>query len=211
MMDRQDRKTILSVAYGGLLVLCLLLGTKVVSLGPLATDGSQIPYALLLAIVAIVTETEGGRAARRLIYAGLAFQALAFSMIWLTLLLPFSEDADPARVAAFDILVGQNPRMILAGAVSYLITTTVIRKVQAALSRSRAMPLGRRSLVSNVTGQALDTLVYLGIAFYAIHPLAPLMAGQFITKTLIAVVIVPVVVRLGTEWLSGSGELTERN
>jgi len=36
------------------------------------------------------------------------------------------------------------------------------------------------------------------------------MAGQFITKTLIAVAIVPVVVRLGTEWLSGSGEITER-
>ena len=211
MTNITDRKSILTVAYGGLLVLCLLLGTKVVGLGPLATDGSQLPYALLLAIVAIVTEVQGEGAAKRLIYAGLGFQILALCMIWITLLLPFSQDADPARVEAFELLVGQNARMIVAGITSYLVVTTIIRKIQAALSRSNALTIGKRSVVSNVIGQAADTVIYLGIAFYAIHPLGPLMTGQFIVKATIGILLVPVLVRFGSQWLAGTGELPNRN
>ena len=210
MTDIRDRKTILCVAYGGLLVLCLLLGTKVVGLGPLATDGSQLPYAILLSIVAIVTEVQGEQAAKRLIYAGLGFQIAALSMIWLTLMLPFSPDSDPARVEAFGLLVGQNARMIIAGMVSYLIVTTIIRKVQAGLSKNTGLTIGKRSLASNVIGQAVDTVVYLGIAFYAIHPLVPLMTGQFIVKAAIAIIAVPVLVRYGSEWFAGTGEITDR-
>lgn len=210
MTDIRDRKTILTVAYGGLLILCLLLGTKVVSLGPFATDGSQLPYAMLLAIVAIVTEVQGGQQAKKLIYAGLGFQAVAFAMIWLTLLLPFSDDVDPRRAEAFKMLVSQNARMIIAGMTSYLIVTTIIRKIQSALSRSSSLTVGRRSLVSNIVGQAFDTVIYLGIAFYAIHPLAPLMTGQFITKVAIGVLLVPVLVRFGVHWLAGTGEIPQR-
>ncbi|WP_298842326.1 queuosine precursor transporter [uncultured Salinicola sp.] len=211
MTDMRDRKTILSVAYGGLLVLCLLLGTKVISLGPLAADGSQLPYALILSIVAIVTEVQGEKAAKRLIYAGLAFQVVALCMIGLTMAMPFSSDADPARVRAFELLVGQNARMIIAGMTSYLVVTTIIRKVQSALSRSNAMTLGKRSMASNLIGQAADTVVYLGIAFYAIHPLGPLMAGQFMVKAAIGILLVPVIVRFGSHWFAGTGELPNRN
>ena len=205
MTDMRDRKTILSVTYGGLLVLCLLLGTKVISLGPLAADGSQLPYALILSIVAIVTEVQGEKAAKRLIYAGLAFQVV------FTMAMPFSSDADPARVRAFELLVGQNARMIIAGMTSYLVVTTIIRKAQSALSRSNAMTLGKRSMASNLIGQAADTVVYLGIAFYAIHPLGPLMAGQFMVKAAIGILLVPVIVRFGSHWFAGTGELPNRN
>ena len=209
MTDMRDRKTILSVTYGGLLVLCLLLGTKVISLGPLAADGSQLPYALILSIVAIVTEVQGEKAAKRLIYAGLAFQVVALCMIGFTMAMPFS--SDPARVRAFELLVGQNARMIIAGMTSYLVVTTIIRKAQSALSRSNAMTLGKRSMASNLIGQAADTVVYLGIAFYAIHPLGPLMAGQFMVKAAIGILLVPVIVRFGSHWFAGTGELPNRN
>ena len=210
MTDIRDRKTFITLAYGGLLILCLLLGTKVIDLGPVAADGSQLPYALLLALVAIVTEVEGSKSAQRLIYAGLVFQAIAFALIAITLALPFSDQADPERSKAFTLLVGQNTRMILAGITSYLIVTTIIRKVQFSLARKSSLTIGKRSLIANVTGQAFDTVIYLTIAFYAIHPLPPLMAGQFLVKTTIAILIVPFLVRFGAAWFAGNGEFPQQ-
>ena len=210
MTDIRDRKTFITLAYGGLLILCLLLGTKVIDLGPVAADGSQLPYALLLALVAIVTEVEGSKSAQRLIYAGLVFQAIAFALIAITLALPFSDQADPERSNAFTLLVGQNTRMILAGITSYLIVTTIIRKVQFSLAQKSSLTIGKRSLIANVTGQAFDTVIYLTIAFYAIHPLPTLMTGQFLVKTTIAILIVPFLVRFGTTWFAGNGEFPQQ-
>lgn len=207
MKTLQERKELVSIIYGGLLALCLILGTKVVDLGPFAFDGSQLPYALLLCCVGIVTEVEGRKSASALILKGLFFQAIAFSMIMLTLSLPVSEKMDPERARAFELLVGQNLRMIVAGFVSYLTVTYVISRLQSAMARKNYLTVGKRSAISNVIGQACDTLIYLSIAFYGIFPLIPLMTGQFLVKSVISISIVPIVVRLGTEWLRGTGEI----
>lgn len=205
----RERRTTLSVAYGGLLVLCLLLGTKVVSLGPFATDGSQLPYALILTCVAVVTEVQGRRAARRLILSGLGFQLAALAMIAFVLALPASPSADPDRIAAFDLIVGQNPRMIVAGIASYLTVTTLIGHLQRVLARA-GLGLTSRSIAANVLGQLVDTTIYVSIAFAGIFPLLPLMTGQFLVKAAIGVLLVPVLVRVGTEWLRGIGEFPDR-
>ena len=197
----------LTLAYGGLLILCLLLGTKVVDLGPFAFDGSQIPYALILCIVAIIAEIDGRKAALRLIGMGLAFQVFAFAMMSLTLSLPFSEKMSPDRVAAFDLLIGQNLRMVIAGMISYLVATFIIARLQAALSKRHFLSVAKRSGIANVTGQAFDTIIYLSIAFYGIFPLVPLMLGQFTIKACIAFLFVPLVVRFGAVWYSGTGEI----
>ena len=207
MNTRRDRRETLGLLYGGLLALCLLLGTKVIDLGPLAFDGSQLPYALILCIIAIVTEVDGRAAAKSIILKGLAFQAIAFSMITLTLSLPASESMEPMRAEAFQTLVGQNLRMIVAGVISYLTVTYLISRIQDVMSKAHFMTLGRRSAIANICGQAADTLIYLSIAFYAIFPLGPLMAGQFTVKAMIGILIVPIFVRFGTSWYAGKGEL----
>ena len=55
-----------------------------------------------------------------------------------------------------------------------------------------------RNNVSTMTSQALDTVIFITIAFYGVLPVVPLIIGQYIVKLLIAALDTPFI--YGLHW-----------
>src|SRR5689334_11994136 len=92
------------------------------------------------------------------------------------------------RDAAYAEILGQTPRIVVASFVAYLAgefaNSFVLAKLKIA---TRGRWLWMRTIGSTVVGQALDSGVFVSLAFAGIVPggvLARLIAGQWLFKVL---------------------------
>ena len=200
MTEQTSRKGSLRIAYGGLLILGMILGNKQIPIGIFAMDGGQIGYAIVLAIVAIVTETEGLKAARTLILQGLVLVAFCMALNVLIYTLPSAPQMMPERVQAFEIIAGQNTRLMVAGLISYFITTNITGLLQKLTASAPGISVAIRSSFANVAAQAVDAIVFVSLSFYGVFPLFALICGQFIAKMLLAFTLVPLAVKYGVRY-----------
>jgi queuosine precursor transporter len=134
----------------------------------------------------VLTEVWGYAAARRVIWLGFACNALMVAAIWLGGQLP------PAPFwtgdAAYAEILGQTPRIVAASFVAYLIGEFANSFVLAKLKiTTRGRWLWLRTIGSTIVGQALDTGVFVSLAFAGTVPpgvLAQIIAGQWLFKVL---------------------------
>ena len=110
---------IFALLYGGMTVLAGVLGNKQVALGPLAVEAGIFPFLMLVALSSAVAEYFSRETANKLVMFG--FIPLISSMLFiiLVLVLPAAKDMQPDRLAAFEMILGQSPRLMAAGIVSY--------------------------------------------------------------------------------------------
>ena len=121
------------------------------------------PLAYLLADV--LTEVYGFRAARRIILLGFACNVLAVVTIQLALRLP-AADFWAGNQEAYETILGTTWRIFVASLVAYLVGELTNSYV---LSRMKVATGGRflwsRTIGSSVVGQALDSTIFVTIAF----------------------------------------------
>lgn len=184
-----------SIFYGGMVCIAGVLGNKQVALGPLAVEAGIFAFLLLVVISSAIAELHGRHVANRLVQIG--FAPLVFSMLLavFVLALPPSPEMQPERLAAFDLMMSGTPRIWLAGIIAYGVSQTLNVTIFAALKgREGARLLWLRSAIAGVLSQVVDTLLFVGIAFYGVFPIAELLVGQMIAKVVLSAVLVPVLV-----------------
>ena len=134
----------------------------------------------------VLTEVWGYGAARRVIWLGFACNALMVAAIWLGGALPPAPfwKGDPAYAE----ILGHTPRIVAASFVAYLAgefaNAFVLAKLKIA---TRGRWLWVRTIGSTVVGQALDSGVFVTLAFAGTVPLdvlAQIVAGQWVFKVL---------------------------
>ena len=212
-----DRQAIGQIALVGLFVTALvtaqLTAAKVLAL-PLPTElpvvgatimlpGAALAYALTFFASDCYAELYGRHAAQVLVNVAFALNFVVLLLVWSTIQAP---GADPELSEAFTEALAPSVNIVLGSLLAYLVSQNwdviVFQKIREFTGRDQ---LWFRNLASTATSQAIDTVIFIGIAFYlaprlldvgpvlSTAALGGLIAGQYLLKLVIAVLDTPFV------------------
>jgi uncharacterized integral membrane protein (TIGR00697 family) len=182
----------LSIFYGGMVCIAGVLGNKQVGLGPLAVEAGIFAFLLLVVTSSSVAELHGRDTANRLVLIGFVPLIVSLLLSLAVLALPASPQMDPARLSAFETVMGGTPRIWLGGILAYGISTflnvTIFSRLKA---REGAGLLWLRAGIASVLSQVVDTLIFITVAFYGVFPIGELLLGQMLAKVVLSALLVP--------------------
>jgi uncharacterized integral membrane protein (TIGR00697 family) len=187
------------IFYGGMVCIAGVLGNKQVALGPLAVEAGIFAFLLLVITSSAVAELHGRSTANRLVLIGFVPLLVSLFLTLAVLGLPAAHDMDPARLGAFDTIMKGTPRIWLGGILAYgvstLLNVTIFSRLRGKGGGGGAI-LWLRSAVASALSQIVDTLIFIGIAFYGVFPIAELLMGQMLAKVVLSLILVPPLVQL---------------
>jgi queuosine precursor transporter len=141
----------------------------------------------------VLTEVYGFRRARQVIWLGFFCNLIAVLAIWVGGLLPAAPVWDGQ--GAYERILGYTPRLLFASFLAYLVgefaNSIVLSKMKVA---TNGRWLWSRTIGSTLIGQGLDSLVFVGVAFFGTVPPAVIISAivaQWIFKSLYEMAATP--------------------
>ncbi len=179
----------------GSLVISGVLASKIIALGEIYFPAGVLAYAVTFVITDTIGEVWGKKCAQQVVMAGLLTLIVAFLLIYLAVILPaapFWEEKE-----AFQRILGMKQgagRIIVASIIAY--TVSQYHDVWAfhfwrKITHKRHLWL--RNNASTVVSQAIDTCLFITLAFYGVIPILPLILGQYFIKICVALLDTPIV------------------
>jgi len=165
--------------------------SKPVSLGPVTVPSAVFIYALTFTLIDLINERLGKERARRVIYSTLAANLLLAAYCRLAIALPAASFYSDS--GAFASVLGSTPRIVAASLTAYLISSLIDTQIFAWWKEKVGGPKWVRVLVSNSISTAVDTAVFISIAFVGLMPVLGLMKGQYAVKMAITVMSLPLI------------------
>ena len=165
----------LTITFVVILLVSNLVAQKICRIGPLTLSGAQLLFPITYIFGDIFTEVYGYAASRRAIWMGFFASALLSVMGAIAVALPPAEGWK--NQVAFATVFGFIPRLVAASLVAYWageFTNSYIMAKMKLLTRGRW--LWTRTVGSTVTGQAVDTVIVVLIAFWGQAPARTLLA-----------------------------------
>ena len=182
---------IFSILYGGMTCIAGVLGNKLVALGPLAVEAGIFAFLILVVISSAVAELQGRETANRLVLYGFLPLVVSMVLIRLVLALPPAPFWPDGKREAFRLILDQSSRMMLAGMIAYGISQLLNVYIFTRLKRIGGALLWARSMVAGVLSQAIDTLIFITVAFYGVEPIELILPGQLLAKVVLSAILVP--------------------
>lgn len=184
---------VLTGLFVGVLILSNVLASKMVRLGPFVFDGGTLLFPLSYIFGDLLAEVYGYRESRKVIWTGFFALLLMSVNVWLVGALPADESWGFQR--DFENILMQMPRIALASVVAYFVgewsNSVVLSRMKVATGGKR---LWMRTVGSTVVGQALDSALFVSIAFAGLYPtgtLAVMFASNYLFKTAIEAAFTP--------------------
>ena len=185
---------ILTICFVVVLLVSNLIGPKVCQVGPLIISGAELLFPITYICGDIFTEVYGYAASRRAIWLGFGGMAL------LTFMGQFAVWMPPAPgwhdQEAFKTVFGLVPRFAVASLVAYwageFTNSYTLAKLKL-LTKGRF--LWTRTVGSTITGQFVDTVVIILIAYWGVLPgpkLAIMVASAYGIKVSYEVLATPI-------------------
>src|SRR5438105_4181771 len=178
------------ITCAALFVTCLLtantIATKLITVGGVVLTAGIVIFPLSYVLGDVLTEVWGYGAVRRVIWLGFACNAVMVAAIWIGGELPPAPFG--ASQFAYDEMLGFAPRLLVASFIAYLAgefaNAFVLAKLKIA---TRGRWLWMRTIGSTIVGQALDSGVFVTLAFAGTVPagvLVQIVGGQWVFKVL---------------------------
>lgn len=187
---------LIALLYGGMVILAGVVGNKQVDIGPLAIEAGIFPFLMLVAMSSAVSELYGQEMAKKIVLFGFVPLLLSIAIIFFINLLPASHEMDAQRLNSYETIMGQTWRLFAAGVVSYGISQMLNITIFNWLRKKEGRFAELRGAIAGVLSQIVDTLLFVSIAFYGVFPIAQLIAGQMIAKTVLSITLVPILMRI---------------
>ncbi len=195
---------VFALIYGGMTVIAGVLGFKQVALGPLAVESGIFAFLMLVVLSSTIAQVHGQAIANRLVFWGFLPLAGSALLVLLVLQLPPSANMPAENIAAFVRVLSQTPRIMAAGPVAYgvslLLNIWIFQKLRGTSGGSGTGALMVRGAVASALSQAIDTLIFVTLAFYGEFPIGSLIVGQMIAKVVLSLVLVPFLITLFVNW-----------
>ncbi len=188
-----------ALLYGGMTCIAGVLGFKQVALGPLAVESGIFAFLMLVVISSTVAQLYGAATANRMVRWGFLPLALSIVLIALVLQLPPAPTMPAENVSAFEQVLSQTPRIMAAGPVAYFVSLWLNVKIFSALRGSGdggGWWMMARAAIASALSQAVDTLIFITLAFYGEFPIGSLLLGQALAKVVLSIVLVPPLIAL---------------
>ena len=197
----------------GLYIACELIANvtavKPIVLGPLVVPAAVFIYALTFTLLDLVNERLGKFGARRVIATGFCANLLLAVYAQLTVWAPAPAffDGDPAVAR----VLGATPRVVVASLAAYLVSSLVDAEIfawwRARVGSFRWLPV----LASNAVSTAVDSAVFVTLAFAGVLPIGPLIVGQYVVKMGVTVLSLPLIYLIRRGPGRGRGWACERS
>ncbi|WP_338241605.1 queuosine precursor transporter [Aurantiacibacter hainanensis] len=186
---------VFAMLYGGMTVIAGVLAYKQFAIGPLIVESGILAFLLLVVISSAVSQLHGKATADRMVLWGFLPLAASIALIGLVLVLPPSPDMPTENLAAFERVHAQTPRIMAAGPVAYgislLLNVWIFDRLRGRAGEGSGFRLMARGAIASAISQAVDTLIFITLAFYGEFPIGGLLVGQAVTKVVLSFVLVP--------------------
>lgn len=177
-----------------ILIVSNVASSKILVLGPFTFDGGTILFPVSYIFGDILTEVYGYARARRVIWTGFVMTCLAALVFYVVGKLPAA--ADWGGQAAYDQILGIVPRIVLGSVVAFVAGEFANSYIMARMKvEMKGKQLWIRTIGSTLIGQALDTSIFVLIAFGGIFSpelLWLIMISNYIFKVGVEVIFTPV-------------------
>ncbi|MFA9414863.1 queuosine precursor transporter [Natrinema sp. HArc-T2] len=169
----------------------------------LVLPGAALAYALTFLASDCYTELYGRRAGQIVVNVGFGLNFIVLALVWSTIAAPA---ANSSSASQFATVLGASTNIVLGSLLAYIVSQNwdviVFHRIR---EYTGAEMLWLRNIASTASSQAIDTVIFVSVAF-AIAPailgvgavlptdvLLSLMVGQYLLKFLIALLDTPVV------------------
>jgi len=209
---------VFTLLYGGMTVLAGVLAFKQVRLWPsaLAVESGIFAFLLLVVISSTLSQLYGKTLANRIVWWGFLPLFIASVLMQLVLGLPASVEMAEGRaedLAAFERVHSTVWRVWAAGPAAYIVSLLLNVWIFDRLARSApgggsTLGIMVRGAIASALSQAIDSVIFITLAFYGLFPIADLMIGQILAKVTLSFVLVPFLITLGirtAQWLDMRG------
>ncbi|MBK8629506.1 MAG: queuosine precursor transporter [Sphingomonadales bacterium] len=174
-MTRHKLLLPITALFASTLLISNTLDTKIFALGGLELPAGIILFPLAYVFGDILTEVYGYATSRRTIWTGFACLILMVVFYEIARALPPSPSW-PGQ-PAFDSVFSHVPRIVLASIIAYLcgefVNSFVVAKFKV-LQNGKHMAL--RFVASTIAGQAIDTTLFVLVAFWGVLPTSVLLS-----------------------------------
>jgi len=183
----------ITAAFVAVLLISNIASTKIVDLGPFTFDGGTILFPLAYIFGDLLTEVYGYARARRVIWTGFLWTAVAAAVFALIDRLPAAPEYELS--AEFGAILGQTPRIVAGSLAAILAGEFVNSYVLARLKvRTGGRFLWARTMGSTLLGQGIDTAIFLLIAFGGVLSAAALrevFVSNYVFKVGVEIAFLP--------------------
>ena len=185
---------LIAASFVAVLLISNIASTKIVEMGPFTFDGGTVIFPLAYIFGDVLTEVYGYGRARRAIWTGFFWIAVAAGVFALIDALPAAPEYELSE--SFSAILGQTPRIVAGSLAAFVAGAFVNSFVLARLKvRTGGRHLWVRTIGSTVVGQAVDTAVFLAIAFGGVYSSAVLwdiFESNYVFKVGVEVVFTPI-------------------
>jgi uncharacterized integral membrane protein (TIGR00697 family) len=190
-MKVSHRFVILAALFVTCLITANIIAVKIVNLGPFILPAAIFVFPVSYIFGDVLTEVYGYRWARRVIWLGFFCNLVFVFFTWIGQILPSASFWDAQE--AYERILGYTPRLLAASFVGYLAGEFVNSFV---LSKMKLLTRGRwlwsRTIGSTILGQAVDTAIFITLAFIGTSSFVPIIIlYHWLAKVLIEVVATP--------------------
>ena len=179
---------VLATLFATCLLVANIIAVKLVSIGGWVIPAGVIAYPLTFLFTDVITELYGRRIASRVVWLGFGANILMVVLVFCGMLLPPAPfwEGQPA----YESILGMVPRIVLASMIAYLISQHHdVFAFHFWRKKTKARFLWLRNNASTMVSQALDTGIFITVAFWGLVPtgiLANMLVSQYIIKLAIA-------------------------
>lgn len=191
---RTGRVDALLALYVTLSVAASLLASKTIEfdlgVGTFFAPGAVLIFSVTFLLTDIVNEKFGRGEVLRMIW--LAFFAQIAFVIFSYLVLAAKGAPFFTNQAAFETVLGAVPRLVVAGLIAFLVSESLDAYVfHWVREKTGGRHLWMRNVFSSLPAMAVDSVVFVVLAFWGVMPLMPLITGLIVTKWLVGIVDIP--------------------
>ncbi|MFD1598622.1 queuosine precursor transporter [Halobellus rarus] len=165
--------------------------------------GAALAYALTFFASDCYSELYGRRAAQVMVNVGFAMNFVLLALVWSTILAPA---ANPEAAGQYRAVLAPGTNIVIGSLLAYIVSQNwdvlVFHRIRDVTGASM---LWLRNIVSTATSQAIDTVLFVAVAFYVaprvlglgdplpVSVILSLIVGQYLLKLLIALIDTPFV------------------
>ena len=202
---------ILMTVYAGLLLVSNIIANKVIMPFGVVLPAAVCLYPICWVISDIMTECYGVRLSMMAIKTNAIlnlFASIIFILVCMIPAAPFYEHSE-----AFNTILGNTPRIVIASLISYFLGDTV-NSYSLSFFKAKLHDISLcntfffRAIVSSMFGQIFDTMGFIAMAFYGTMPnevLFMMMAYQYTVKIIYEIICFPLTRAVVNWWKKVEG------
>lgn len=184
----------ITASFVAVLIISNIASTKIVDLGWFTFDGGTVLFPLAYIFGDVLTEVYGYARSRRVIWTG--FFWLVVMAVVLTIVDRLPAASDYALNDEFHAILGQTWRIVAGSLAAFwageFVNSVILAKMKV---RTQGKALWSRTITSTIFGQAVDTAVFLLIAFGGVLTTATLwdvFKSNYVFKVGVEVLFTPI-------------------